>query len=426
MRTECVPEQFIVLSASPRGGVKPPLLICMSLPAIVTERRPLLSRSGNGHASGAKMGCEASPQETMMSLSARRSFLIACVAILSGQPLIGQTQTTLDLSYGQSSPCTFVTDSAGIHLDPASGHLLANGTFGSGCQTSAVDPNFTDPLAGDIPASVVTGTDLTLGWSVANATSCVYNGSSFPAGFSSPNWPTTGSACDSTASCAGAHSTTITASVDGTYHFNLTCNNGNNPTTVSSAATTVASPDGGTVCNGPVGLTRLTVGNVTYVPGFATAVNADVTQYQNIWGRSSPADPPQPWPAIDNQIAYIDTLPQDKYLAAEFTVPLNPVNFSGQFKRADIAGDVSHTSASISETCGDFYVDVGPGCVIDSGNRASPLLVWNIGAQVTGVCRVIPGHTYYLNIMMAPLNDPTNSYCQTTGCVMSGLGHVLD
>ncbi|MGA9422310.1 MAG: hypothetical protein WBW61_08090 [Rhodanobacteraceae bacterium] len=363
-----------------------------------------------------------------MSFFARRSFLVACVAILSGQPLVGQAQTTLDLSYGQASPCTFVTDSSGIHLDPATGHLLANGTFGSGCQTSAVDPNFTDPLAGDIPASVVTGANLTLGWSVANATSCVYNGSSFPAGFSSPDWPTTGSACNSTSSCASAHSTTITASVDGTYHFNLTCSNGSNPTTVSSAATTVASPDGGTVCNGPEGLTRLAVGNVTWVPGFATAHNADLTHFENIWGRGGPGipEPPILWPGIDNQIAYLDPLPRDMFLAAQFTVPNSPVNFSGQFKRADIAGDVSHTSASISETCGDFYNDVGAGCVIDSGNRGSPLLVWNIGSDQPGVCRLTPGHTYYLNIMMSPLGDPTNSFCQTTGCVMSGISHVLD
>ncbi|MGA9341459.1 MAG: hypothetical protein WBV61_03885 [Rhodanobacteraceae bacterium] len=48
------------------------------------------------------------------------------------------------------------------------------------------------------------------------------------------------------------------------------------------------------------------------------------------------------------------------------------------FKRADIAGDVTRTSASISESCGDFSTAVPEGCVIDSGYRGSPLLVWAI------------------------------------------------
>ncbi|MGA9342532.1 MAG: hypothetical protein WBV61_09415 [Rhodanobacteraceae bacterium] len=358
----------------------------------------------------------------------RRLPLLACMAVFAGHALIGHAQTTLELSYGQASPCLFVTDSAGIHLDPVTGHLLANGTFGSGCQTSVPAPSFTNPLAGDIPASVATGTDLTLTWSVANATSCVYNGSSFPDGFSSPDWPTSGNACTSTSSCAAAHSATINASVDGTYNFNLICTDGNNPTTVSSSATTVASTGGGTACVDPTGLTRLTTGNVTYVPGFGTAVNQDLTQYENIWGRGGPGQTPSPWPAVNNQIAYIDTLPRNKYLAAQFTVPLNPVNFHGEFNRANIAGDVSHTSASISETCGDFYVDiVHPGCVIDGGNQGSPLLVWAIGGDIpSSVCPLIPGHTYYLNIMMSPLNDPTNSYCAGPSCVMSGLGRLLD
>lgn len=368
-----------------------------------------------------------------MSLSARRSFLIACVAILSGQPLIGQTQTTLDLSYGQSSPCTFVTDSAGIHLDPASGHLLANGTFGSGCQTSAVDPNFTDPLAGDIPASVVTGTDLTLGWSVANATSCVYNGSSFPAGFSSPNWPTTGSACDSTASCAGAHSTTITASVDGTYHFNLTCNNGNNPTTVSSAATTVASPGGGAgqCTTGPAALTQITTANVTYISaGYAVASNVDVTQYSNIWGRYSPGGTILPWPDQSNVLVYI-TLGRDQYLSTQFTVPSPYTNAhtTGRMARGEVVqiGDVSRTSASISEVCGDF-VNVPPACVISGGYIGSSLLQWSINGSIPGTCPVIPGHTYYINFMNSPIAnpDPQHSYCGQSSCVMTTVPYYVN
>ncbi|MGA8277804.1 MAG: hypothetical protein WB784_06380 [Rhodanobacteraceae bacterium] len=178
---------------------------------------------------------------------------------------------------------------------------------------------------------------------------------------------------------------------------------------------------------GPLGLTRALRGNVTYVPGFMTYVNADLTQYENIWGRSSPGDPPQPWPAVDNQIAYINPLMRDAYLSAQFTVPISPAHFSGTFKRADIAGDVTRTSASISESCGDFSTAVPAGCVINSGYRGSPLLVWAIGENLPpNVCRLVPGRSYFLNIMMAPLEDPTESYCGLTGCVMSGLGHLFN
>ncbi len=178
---------------------------------------------------------------------------------------------------------------------------------------------------------------------------------------------------------------------------------------------------------GPPGLSRQTAGNVTYVPGFQTAYGVDLTKFENIWGRSAPGDQPLPWPSVDNQIAFIDPMYRAKYLAAQFTVPALPLALSGSFKRADISGDVTHTSASISETCGDFYVDLDTdGCAIDSGNRGSPLLVWAIGGNLPpNVCSLKPGHTYYLNIMMSPLDDPPNSWCHSNGCVMSGLSHVL-
>ncbi|MGA9342600.1 MAG: hypothetical protein WBV61_09775 [Rhodanobacteraceae bacterium] len=177
---------------------------------------------------------------------------------------------------------------------------------------------------------------------------------------------------------------------------------------------------------GPPGLTRQTVGNVTYPSG--TAFDVDLTQYENIWGRSGPGEPPMPWPAIDGQGAAIDPLNSDMYLAAAFMVPTDLQQLSGIFIHPDGADEVFHASASISETCGDFYVDLAsPACVIDSGNRGLPLLLWAIGEDPSpNSCPLISGHTYYLNIMMSPLDDPADSFCPTSGCLMSGLQHLFD
>ncbi|MGA9422628.1 MAG: hypothetical protein WBW61_09705 [Rhodanobacteraceae bacterium] len=177
---------------------------------------------------------------------------------------------------------------------------------------------------------------------------------------------------------------------------------------------------------GPTGLTRATRGDVVYGPGFS-AVDIDITQYANIWGRSNPWQPPQPWPAVNGQVAYINVLKTGTYLSAQFTVPIEPDHDSGRFERADLSGDVTRTSASISESCGDFSTAVPAGCVIDSGYRGSPLLLWAIGDDPpANACPLVPGRTYYLNLMMAPLDNPTDSYCHAAGCVMSGMDLTFD
>jgi hypothetical protein len=361
----------------------------------------------------------------------RRSIQVACAVAACALPLAGNAQTTLDLGYGASTPCTYVTDASGIHLDPETGHLVANGTFGSGCPSGSVsDPNFTNGLAGDVAASVAVGASFTLTWAAANSTECDYTGSSHPAG-STIDWPTSGAACTSTSDCANAHSAPVTADVAGTYNFKLTCHNGSNPTVATSSVSTTASAGGpgGACTTGPAGLSQIMTANVTYVgAGFSVAPNVDVTQYQNIWGRYSPGGTILPWPERDNVLVYL-TLSRNQYLSAKFTVPDPYTNTHqmGRMARGDVAGDVSGTSASISEVCGDF-TNVPPACVINHGLRGSPLIQWSINGSIPGTCPLVPGHTYYMNIMMSPLANPdaAHSWCNGSGCIMSTVPYFVN
>lgn len=192
--------------------------------------------------------------------------------------------------------------------------------------------------------------------------------------------------------------------------------------------------DGPMSCDyGPPTLHRITNTSVTYISaGYAVAGGVDVTQYQNVWGRYSPTDTILPWPDQSNVLVYI-TLGRGQFWATKFTVPdpyANP-HTSGRMARGEVVqiGDVSRTSASISETCGDFSVDIAaPACVIDSGYIGSPLLQWSINGFIPGTCPLVPGHTYYYNFMMSPLAHPDaqHSYCDHSSCVMTTVPYYVN
>ncbi|MCQ4167674.1 hypothetical protein [Tahibacter harae] len=108
--------------------------------------------------------------------------------------------------------------------------------------------SFTNPLAGDAPASIVVGGRINLNWA-ATASVCTYDGSSFPEGISFSEWPvapTGGSTgqtvCNSAATCRELHDVSFTLPKTGVYHFVVTCFSIGGPAAVSSIDVLAVSP----------------------------------------------------------------------------------------------------------------------------------------------------------------------------------------
>ncbi|HET6545371.1 MAG TPA: hypothetical protein VFG55_01340 [Rhodanobacteraceae bacterium] len=113
-----------------------------------------------------------------------------------------------------------------------------------------------------------------------------------------------------------------------------------------------------------------------------------------------------------------------KYVSAQFSVPANPPFDSGRIARGDSLDTVALTSASISESCGDFSSAVPDQCRISGAHQASMMLQWSIDSVVPGTCPLTTGHTYYLNLMMAPIGGGA-WYCSGATCQLSVVPYGL-
>jgi len=328
-------------------------------------------------------------------------------------------QTILHLNYGDGN-CTFTTNSSGVVIDPTTGDLSATGTLGTDCPSSTPvgTPSFSNALTSDIASSVSTGASLALSWA-ADADSCVFDGSSFPSGVSYSSWPTSGAACSSLSDCSGTHSNTLTASADGAYTFKVTCAKTGNPTTVSSQATTTATTVSQGSCVAPSGVTRQTSAKLDY-NGIGVS-GVDVTQFKKIFGYTGSTTTYTDWPGVYNQQSG-PFIGKNQYIAAQFTVPSNKSNVWGRYQIIQQGGTTSRASITISTSCGDLSATanaISPYCVLDDGG-ANASVTWSTYASNDslgdGTCRLTPGQTYYLNILMAPLSTPTQSFCETNTC----------
>lgn len=346
----------------------------------------------------------------------RSLFALVFCAIAAAVP----AQTSLSLTTtpaGGGSPIACTYNASGAVAVDLSGSLQAPGSFGSNCGsiTPPNPPVFVNPLAGDIPAAVSTGTALNLTWQ-ADATSCSYTGSGFPSGVAFANWPTTGTACSSLAACNSLHAVgvTVPSTAPGTYTFNLTCSRTGSTVQVSSQAVTVASTNP-TGCIAPAGLTRLTRATVCNVAGVNCRDDLDVTKFENVWGyRESTPNTLIPWPGLYNVQQRINLRP-NHYVSLQFTVPSNYGTDRYGFYTYAETNFRAAMSMTVSTRCGDFnpVSAISPRCTVSNSN-ASSTLEWSTftsGPNYDATCHLTRGQTYYLNILYAPLSAPTQSTC---------------
>jgi hypothetical protein len=355
----------------------------------------------------------------MPALRLPAAALLFTIAAASGS---ANAQTTLRLTWtpagGSPKVCEYTTDSNGVTMDPATGALLATGSFaGSDCPTATPvsDPQITNPIDGtDIPTATTTGATHSIKWA-ADADSCSYAGSITPAAIS--NWPLTGNVCSSASTCATGLTVPVTLpATAGTYKFQLSCNKNGSSFTATSAQTVSVTTGGGggDTCVNTAGISRQTFGRVQY--NNLDARDTDLTLFENVFGHN-PGGTNRLFPGTANINQRI-MMQTDQYVALKFTVPSNlPSQTWGQFRFEETQPGTLRMSYTISKTCGDFSATaVAPltaKCIVDNG-PVNSALAWGYWPGSTQLCQLTPGESYYLNIIQAPLSNLPNSYCSGT------------
>lgn len=314
-----------------------------------------------------------------------------------------------------------VTSPTGVTIDPATGNLIADGTYGSGCPsgttgggTTGTTPQITTALHSDQDPAAA-GTSFTLSWTTSNVdNNCTTAGSSFPAGASFGSlWPTSGTICTGSACATG--SVTLTTSIVGTYNFQLHCYRNGVTAPADSALSLSVGTGSSSSCAGvaPSGLTRQTIGTRTTVSP-VTSSSVDLQHYENVFGYdpTMPTAPLADWPG--RNVVYGIRIQRNQYVALQFTVPSDAgTSRSGNFYRQQTNTEAP-SSWTISTCPGDFRTSaLAAGCYVNLSSKGG--FFWATGA-VPGYCQLQPGQTYYLNIVNAALATPTTTRCNTNSC----------
>ena len=142
---------------------------------------------------------------------------------------------------------------------------------------------------------------------------------------------------------------------------------------------------------------RQLVAEISYGPGDTGSV--DVTEWANIWGRTSLLVPPVPWPGTGAAPTFVD-FDRTTYVAAHFTVPEGtPENWMGWLSHAEYNYG-RNLEASISTSCGDF--SPSSAACHEVAMSGTPIIPWRTG--MGAFCVLTPGTDYYLNFKAA---DPS-------------------
>ena len=371
-----------------------------------------------------------------------RFFLAFAVGAAAMSPFAASAQTTLRLTIpGSGSSCVFTSDAQGVRFDAATGQLMAAGSFGAGCPSSAppAAPNFANSLTSgdDTTGPITLGGAITLNWA-ADADACAYSATPAITGWS-------GTACSDAASCAKTHAFTTTPSAAGSYGFSVTCTKIGSSTPVIAHTSVTVDPIGGGgsgangACSGiPSSLTRQVVGLSTWLgstPLIQSMSSNDFTLFKNVWGRepNAPATGTTlDWPGRTGVLTQLQ-INKNRYLALQFTVPADtPSTTWGTLQGSTSVynSTIKSWSMTISHSCyGEFDTSssnlAGAHCTSNNQTEGGGI-TWSLAGNAAGAntCQLKPGETYYLNIIHAPLTasdatSGTTSSCTTSSCAAS-------
>jgi hypothetical protein len=338
-----------------------------------------------------------------------------------------------------------VTPSGGeiFHLD-LNGNVLITGTLSGAACGDATPPDgtvsFTSPMQfGN--SSIASGGSTWLAYTALNATGCTVatpTGTATPSGtcpaVSISNGGCSGSGSGGSCTASGSISESEAFASNTTQACNYTVKATCSPGSVtSSAVLQVTNPNyssGGGGSGDPAACknvaqigtgtgqfwSRVLTTNVTYGGGGTSKTGVNATDYLQIW--SVPGTSPA-WPG-NFGVTTRPTASVNQYFAEKFVVPTD-----GIVTRANWAwsgsGINTNMSLAISVCPGDFgqtNSQVTTGCKLKKANSANGLTVLVDSAQQGSACTLIPGKTYYLNVL-PEANLPVGDISTSGGCSAS-------
>ena len=171
----------------------------------------------------------------------------------------------------------------------------------------------------------------------------------------------------------------------------------------------------------------------TVTGGLYPGTGKDFTTYTSVFGFADDTYPPGSPDTVgfgypgDNFTNVTMGVQRDKYVSFQFRAPTDPSWNGSQGSYLVIPGN-SYTLASIAPCPGQFASDVNfptnPGCHI--AGKGQNLNV-QITSGTTSSCKLIPGNTYYLNLINSFFPDLTVTTCSGSLCApkvnISGFNH---
>jgi hypothetical protein len=124
---------------------------------------------------------------------------------------------------------------------------------------------------------------------------------------------------------------------------------------------------------------------------------------------------------------YADTefgVQKNKFIAMRFRAPSHST-WLNEVARMRFFIGTAYTQIAIGQCPGQFGTDANfpnnASCRVAGKGED---LIWNVTAGTTGNCRLVPGNTYYLNVINSSnMSDLTQSTCASSSCAL-GISHT--
>ncbi len=153
---------------------------------------------------------------------------------------------------------------------------------------------------------------------------------------------------------------------------------------------------------------RIGVSDVAYFDG--TLSDVDVTSFDNLLGRFSAGDPPEPFPSTGSSAEILD-FTMSGFLAAGISIaPNTPDYYSGDIGYAKTTPlDNPHVDFSISPRCADFSPTLGACVALDVAPQSGRAIYWRLASTDPLACNLEIGRDYYFNLRVTDPSAPSSA-----------------
>lgn len=154
-------------------------------------------------------------------------------------------------------------------------------------------------------------------------------------------------------------------------------------------------------------------------------LNADLTEWDGIWGHNSVNDPVTPWPGVGGASPVIQAFPRAGYFCAHFHAPADAGSRIGHFSNPTLIQGPNLTMA-ISRNGGDFVNNLPTaGCLAANVPSADANLVnWKFTANAPGsYCNLQVDSDYYVNVMFTDAQSTFHCGAAAVNCSLAVISY---